>query len=277
MAHHSGGINLKNPAELQRAFDWLNWILSDLLEAPFRSSNLTYLEIGLTIALDPVMVLALHRHARHPLIRRETELYYNSSRKKGRSGARSPHRLESLNTVRLHGKNLTIVIYNKRAEVLGKKHAILHTPTLGTRVEVQMKGADYIQQWISRLTGRDLGTGDRLRSLSFDDVYRTFRSIILGFQPESKPTGRPNLATLLALCETNGLLHPSGLSMMEWYRQSVGPRTYQRMRQQVFREMFETSGFSWADVLPEDRLPDLVDVDEQGRETIIRDPWRLTP
>lgn len=264
--HGCSGIHIKNPSELGQAIAKLDAILDEILAERYPYSEFTYLELGLTIRANPDRLLAAHRHARHPLIRRETQQYSNRRR-------RAPHLFDSLNTVRLHGKNTTIQLYNKRAEVMGLRHRFVREPSLGTRVEVQLRGKPHIANQRAALGITDGSVG--LRSLSMEGAYRFFRSIVIGLEPDRIPVDEPSMTTLLALCEQHNVRHPSGVSVMEWYRTTVKPITYQRKRQEVASASFRHEGWSWAALLPEDHLPEIVDVDAEGRETLDRTCYRL--
>jgi hypothetical protein len=262
------GIQLKSPADLHRARAAFATIIQTLMP---RTANpdieLNRLDLVLNLHLDPRMVLALHQFARHPRIRRETKLYYNEH--PGSPSKSPPHQCNSLSTVVFDGKQIRIVMYDKPKEVCGRKGKWPDRSS-SVRVEIQLKEKKSI--------AKVLGFSDResvtLHELCFERCYRVYRELLLEFEQVAKmPDFGPKTATFLAILqqfpETWGAL--GGVEPLAWYRASKGisEKSFRDVSSKVRKHRLQLHEFRWADHLPEDRLPDVVDVDADGNETLV--------
>ncbi len=262
------GIQLKSPADLHRARAAFDTVIQTLMpRTAYPDIELNRLDLVLNLHLDPRMVLALHQFARHPRIRRETRLYYNEH--PGSPSKSPPHQCTSLSTVVFDGKRIRIVMYDKPKEVLGRQGK-WPDRSISVRVEIQMKEREPI--------AKVLGYSDResvtLHELCFERCYRVYRELLLEFEEVAKmPDFNPNTATFLAILqqfpETWGAL--GGIEPLAWYRATSGvtEKHYREVRSKVRKHRLQLHEFRWADHLPEDRLPDVVDVDADGNETVI--------
>jgi len=273
--HGSNGKPIRTPEELGHA---LHGFLAQVHfvnpSARLEDLAIKRIDLALNLPLDPRSVLLVHRYAKHPMINLETEHYYNSPPEKRRG--KRPHRLSDLNTVRLHGTRTTIQIYDKVREVLGGKPGAWPEHSLSTRVEIQLRGAKHI--------ATQLGFRDRsfitLDELNFRDCYLAFRRILMGFDGNgAAPKFKPNNATFLAILER----HPEtwealgGVSPLDWWAETTRPskRRLREVRKEVGKVMLTLEPFRWADHLPMDWLPDIVEVGEDGSERVISSPWNF--
>lgn len=230
------------------------------------------LDLVLNLPLDPRKVLALHRYAKHPRIDLETEQYFNTPPKK--RWGKKPHRLSELNTVRLHGTRTTIQLYDKVRQILEIKSGDWPEHSLCTRVEIQLRGAKHV--------AKVLGFPDReyirFDELDFPMCYFAYRRILMEFDGNGGvPKFKPKTVSFLAILERHPETWDSlgGMSPLEWWRLTTNPapRTLREVRRDVGKMMLALEPFRWADHLPEDRLPNLVEVEEDGSEHIIPSPW----
>lgn len=274
LLYGSNGHQIKMPSELERAsWAFLNHLSFLTKQARPEDLRITGMDIAINLQLDPREVLPLHRNVKHPMIDRETEEYYNTP-PEDRWG-RPPHVLNTLNTVRFHGSRTTIQIYDKVREVLGKKSGTWPEQSQCTRVEIQLSGAKHIAKQLG-FEGRDyLSVND----LNLPSCYLCLRRILMGFDDNgATPDFEPNLVSFLAILEQ----HPEtwktiGLRPIDWWKHSNNPKPkrFREVRKQVGKLQLKLEQFRWADHLPGDRLPDIVDIDEDGREIPISSPWNF--
>ena len=265
------GIQLKSPDDLHRAIAAFDTYIQTLMPQTSKPDiELTRLDVVLNLHLDPRLMLAIHRHARHPRIRRETMCYYNDH--PSCASKDSPYQLNTLNTVVFNGTRIRISLYDKVRETLKMKG---EWPEFSccTRVEIQIKGAKTIAKLLG-FTSRDSVT---LRELEFDRCYRAFRSLMIEFENVGKmPAFKPNNASFLAMLRLCGdaprLL--GGVDPLDWYRvkKKITDKQFGELRRNVRKLQLPLHGFRWADVLPKDRLPDIVDVDAEGNERLVKCP-----
>lgn len=269
------GVHLKAPRELREALNRMLQILFPI--APrLRLDHLrvTRLDLALNLPFDPRMTLALHRHATHPRIRRETEEYRNPAPGTGNNHL---HDISQLNTVRLNGKQTTIQLYDKLAEMRAKRRNIESIESSRSiRVEIQLRGRGHIADLFNITDEKWM----RMDQLKFGDAYRVFRQLILQFDNVgSEPQFKATLPALLAILDlfpgANGFL--GGLDPLEWYRVSnaVSDRQFRAMRRDVFAFQRRFRRFRWADHLPADRLPDIVDICPDGTQALVPSPCRV--
>lgn len=280
LIHGNNAIQLREEADLSAAMQAVRVVLAPMIH-PFLLPHwpLTRLDLALTLRLDPRPALASHRLLRHPLIRKETECWSNedgdSAPGRSKSGRRSfqpPHVLSDLNTVRYKGTNTVIVLYDKSSEMKSRKEGIQVDHDCGLRVEVQLKTAKHI----ARFLGSEGATKVRFDELSVEKCYRVFREIMIQFDPVNPfPCFKPKIESLLAILERHPETWASigNVCPLDWYRASkrVTDRQFKEMRRKVAKFNPTFSGFRWADFLPEDRLPDLVDIDNDGQACVIQD------
>jgi len=273
LLYGSNGKLIKTPDELESArHAFLAQVRVLKPAANMDDLKIDRLDLVLNLPLDPRVVLPLHRFAKHPMINRETELYFNTPPKKRRG--KPPHRMSELNTVRFHGSRTTIQLYDKVREMLGGKSGDWPEHSLCTRVEIQLRGAKHI--------AKELGFPNReyikLDQLDFQDCYLAYRRILMEFDGNGAvPVSKPNNISFLAILERHPETWDSlgGMSPLEWWRLTTNPaaRTFREVRRDVGKVMLELEHFRWADHLPEDRLPDLIEVGEDGSERMISSPW----
>lgn len=267
------GKQLKNSFDLHRtraACDTIIQTLHPRARTLRPLMKLTRLDLALNLPLNPRYILAIHQHARHPRIRRETELYYNDPPNGAAGGI--PYQRNSLNTVVFNGAKTRISLYDKARKEIGFSR---EWPDFSKciRVEIQLK----TQKHIAKLFGREEQGFVTLEELCFEQCYRVFRMIMMEFEKVAKmPAFKPNMATLLAILqhypETWEAL--GGVEPLQWYRTTKGitDKQFGDTRRKIRKLHLQLHNFRWAEVLPEDKLPDIVDVDENGIETLIPSP-----
>jgi len=272
MGHLTNGINLKGPEDLETVRCALMSRLKEIAGINYAEPpglTLTRLDLALNLKMPPGLVLALHRHARHPLIRREAKAYYDEH----------SDSMRAVKSIVLPGTNTRICLYDKKDEIYkrGRRGPAYHSEA--TRVEIQLKKAKHIARQMPWINRRVLDLSD----LRYDDGYRAFRNIMIQFPAgPSIQQKKPDLITALALLDAFGPQPEMGdMSALDWYRVHHGARSYQRARRKagmVQRGLLSKTlvPFTWANALPADRLPDLVDVDHDGEETVIPSPHVLS-
>lgn len=273
LLYGSNGKLIKTPEELEiarHAFLAKVRVLNP--NANMDDLKIDRLDLVFNLPCDPREVLALHRLLKHLMINLETELYFNTPPEK--RWGKPPHRMSELNTVRLHGTRTTIQLYDKVREILGGKSGDWPEHSLCTRVEIQLRGAKHI--------AKQLGYRDRdyirFDELDFRTCYLAFRRILMEFDGNGGvPSFKPDLVSTLAILER----HPEtwdllgGMSPLDWWRHTTSPswKRFREVRKNVGKMTLELEQFRWADVLPPDRLPDLVEVGEDGSENVVPSPW----
>jgi hypothetical protein len=267
------GIQLKTQEDLSAA---ISILLPKLQIFPrrrieARDFTIARLDLVLNLRLAPKFLLPIHRHARHKGVRRATREFYNQGPGK-RTPCKVPHEESSLNTVVFDGSKLRISLYNKKAEVYGGKRKAASAPdAISTRVEVQLKD----KKLMAGLLGFPRRKEMRLSALTFEACYRAFRGVMLDFHDSGRmPLGKPSITRLMALLATHPYPHPrlGGIDPLDWYRHSHSEKSYNRMRVEVSKQVLDYGSLHWANYLPEDRLPDVVDVDAEGNEVIVFSP-----
>lgn len=279
LIHGSNGIQLREDADLAAARQALRMVLAPMIP-PMQAQSwpLTRLDVALTLRLDPRDVLARHRLLRHKLIRKETECWYNENgdsdsgrSKPGRRAFSPPHVLSDLNTVRLKGTNSVICLYDKATELKSRNAGIQVDHDCGLRVEIQLKTAKHI----ARFLGSEGATQVLFDELTVAKCYHVFRETMIQFDPVNQlPSFKPNIESLLAILEAHPVTWSSlgNVNPLDWYRTSKGitARQFKELRRKVAKFTPTFCDFRWADFLPEDRLPDLVDIDKEGQACIIQ-------
>lgn len=228
------------------------------------------LDLALTLHASPLL-LDLHRHAVHPMVRREKELFYNHGK-----SVRTEEPMSSLRTVRFGGVNTTIQLYDKLHQIHHKRGVAHDERAHAVRVEVQLKGAEHIAKAFG-FKNRGFIT---LADLNLKACYGVYRNILLRFENVAKvPSFEPDTASFLAILEhcPDTWRFLGGLEPLDWYRQAKGlsDKHFRALRREVSLLQLGLAQFRWADLLPEHRLPDLVDIDGDGVATIIPSPARF--
>lgn len=269
LGHLGNGINLKGPEDLETVRCAILARLKEIAGITYDrppSLTLTRLDLALNLSMPPGTVLALHRHARHPMIRRETNAYHNESSDSRRD----------VNSIVLPGTRTRISLYDKKTEIYRRGRRGSSHDSKALRVEIQLKKTAHIAKQMPQVNRSFIDFTD----LRFDLGYLAFRNIMLQF-----PTGfsiqqeKPNLVTALALLENYGPLPELGnMSALDWYKIHHCSRSYQRLRHELGKIQRGTLSktlvpFRWGDHLPQDRLPDLVDVNHDGEETVVPSPY----
>lgn len=228
-----------------------------------RKFTFTRIDLALTLDLNPRRVLPLHRNARHRRIRRDTECYYNDRPGVARKG-KVPYRMDTLNTVVFNGSYMRISLYDKVFEVCKHLTEVPDFPT-GLRVEVQLKQA----KRIAAAFGKRPGVSVSLADLSLAKCYSVYRDILGQFEiPQGNRPAKLDLSSSLAILER----HPEcwgdlgGMRPLDAYRlfNGVGDEQFRRMRRDVSAVEFWLDDFQWSNVLPVDRLPEMVDIGKGG-------------
>lgn len=265
----TNGIQLKTDDDVHRARAALlhdaRYFIKKLGEEDLKICRL---DLALTLHTDPIL-LDLHRHATHPLVRREKELYHNIGKP-----VRTEEPMSSLRTVRFRGVNTIIHFYDKLAEACQKDGKMPGEQSHAVRIEIQLKGAKHI--------AKQFGWKERefitLADLELETCYQVYRSILLRFEKIAKiPKFKPSMASFVAILENYPMTwsHLGGMEPLDWIRRSkeLSDKRYRELRRDVSRLRLDLASFHWADLLPEHRLPDLVDIDGNGFATIIPSPW----
>lgn len=272
LGHLGNGINLKGPDDLEAVKAAVRWHLLQIARfdciTPIELT-LTRLDLTLNLHLPPSKVLGLHRHTRHPMIRKETKSYESDK----------SDCMTSLNSLIWPGSRTVISMYDKKEQIYKRGRRGSSFSSIATRVEIQLNKSRHIAKQMPWTNCLELDLND----LKFDDGYEAFRNILTKFpQGSALQTTKPNLTVCLALLDRFGPLEElGGMDATSWYRAHHSTRAYQRMRKEIGTVQSGTLGsslvpFSWADYLPHDRLPDVVDVDHDGEETVILSPYRLS-
>ncbi len=253
--------------ESDMAFRWEN--MYDILDtlAPRmrdRALTITRVDLALTMHLDPRRILALHRNARHPMIRRETELYYNDRPGRQRRG-QVPYHMDTLNSVVFNGTETRITLYDKVAQVC-KHRSEVPEPRTGLRVEVQLKHA----KRIGRAFGKQKGATITVADLTLANCYSVYRDILTRFDSIGGMTvTNYNLAVFLAIAERNPGCWADfgGMRPLEAYRltNKLSDERYRQLRRDVNQVAFQHEDFRWSEVLPVDCLPETTDIGECGQ------------
>lgn len=270
LPHNGFQIHCTNQFEGARS-TLLQWVRHFAYRAEPEIIAIKRIDLALNLALPPRIILALHRNARHPRIRRETQAYFNLSPEDRK--VKPSHRFEDLNTIRWQGTTKVITLYDKWREISAKRRPANspEDPSLESlRVEIQLRG----HKRIAAAFGVDDGTRLTLDRLDFAHCYRVFRELLLEFDHLGQNTAmKPTTAGFLAILES----HPEtwsilgGVPPFEWYcaEKSLSNKRLKQLRRDVAAVSRTLTPFHWADHLPEDQLPALVDIDDTGRCSLI--------
>lgn len=267
--HGTNGIQLKSQDDVDRAVAALlhdaRYFVFGLIEEDLGVSRL---DLALTLHTSPIL-LDLHRHAVHPMVRREKELYNNHGK-----SVRTEEPMSALRTVRFGGVNTVISLYDKLHQVHQARGVAHDERADAVRVEVQLKGVKHIAKQFGFKRRGFISLAD----LNLESCYRTYRDILLRFEKVAKaPAFAPDTASFLAILEQcpETWRHLGGLEPLDWYRQRKGlsDKHFRALRREVSQLRLELESLHWADLLPEHRLPDLVDIDGNGAATFIPSPW----
>ncbi|MAS93071.1 MAG: hypothetical protein CMO55_07725 [Verrucomicrobiales bacterium] len=269
------GIQIKTPEELVVAkaslLQTVRWFRHDLLE---KDLPLGRLDLAATLAQNPRVILPVHRHARHPRIRRETQSYYNLPPEEKEKHKVAPHVMSELNTVRFHGTYTTISIYDKVREALRKIRKPWPKEIDCVRVEIQLHRLKKIAEAFGMKHRKFL----TLEDLDFELCYRGFRSLLCQFQETATLSDFDHkIESYIAILENHPetWYHFGNLSPLDHYRITKNPAEsyFKGFRRRVGGLQMQFLPFQWSEILPEDRLPELVDVTLDGREIHIPSPW----
>lgn len=272
IGHLNNGINLKGPADLQSVKAAVLHRLGEIARVDYVKLPeliLTRLDLTLNLYYRPEVLLALHRHARHPMIRKETKGYESDK----------SDIMTSINSLIWPGSRTVISMYDKKEQIYKRGRRGSSFQSEATRVEIQLsKDSKHIAKQMPWVNRHVLDLAD----LTFDDGYRAFRNILMKF-PRGMALQQEKLLLVkaLALLDQFGPLEDlGGMSALDHYAATHGTRSYQRVRREVGKVQSgmlrkSLTPFSWESALPADRLPDVVDVDHDGEETVIPSPHRL--
>lgn len=253
-------------SEEDMRFRWDNFYsILDTLAPRMRDRTLkiTRLDIALTMDLDPRRVLALHRNARHPRVRRETERYYNDRPGQKRSG-QVPYGMDDLNSVVFNGDATRITLYDKPAQVCKHRTEVPESHT-GLRAEVQLKGAPHIVEVFGKRKGESIAVAD----LTLAKCYRVYRDILTQFDSVGgMAVTKYDTAAFLAILERHPAIWADmgGMQPLEAYRvtNKISDERFRQLRREVRKVAFHLESFRWADALPVDWLPATADIQEGG-------------
>lgn len=159
----SNGILIKTPEQLAAAQCSVLREAQGLLD-PFQASDLkvTRIDLALNLCYAPSMLMLLHRHARHPSVRRPTRDYYSSQG----------------STLWGRGDECQFKFYDKEAEVAKHSGRKPVGESQSTRVEVSLRR----RQLLNRLCVPD---PLRFDQLEFWSLYRCWRTFLCEFESVS--------------------------------------------------------------------------------------------
>lgn len=258
--HGFNGIQLK-PGEAEKALKILDGRLEAISSPARQSMDIFRLDLCLNLSADPVVVLAAHRNAKHPGIRNHAQAYRNPLR----------YQVDELNTIRFAGRGINIILYNKAAKLRADSHSSKPVADRFLRVEVQFMKRKAVRTLLG--VPKSLSTG----MVDYQQAYRLFRSLMCGFRAETGGQPEFSLKALLALAENEDMRTPSGLTALEWYRQSVQPETFRKTQAECQRLQFTLAKFDWAERLPEHGPPETIDLYADGRTVLVPPPFWLPP
>jgi len=249
----SNGVQLKSDADLVQAFSRVHAILDQITDEPLIDENLIRLDVAINIhhPQPERLVLAL-RDARHPWIRSATEKYATGS-------------------IRFPGTKVVFSAYWKlRAKRSGERRRAWCTPDV-LRVELQLKDADKINRFLGHEAPKLPDFPTRA------DLYRGFCSFMTRF-PRRKQPGNPcDMPGLLALCQAHDVRTAGGQSVMDWHRQSVSASGHQKMCKKVAAITLDFLEIDWAQIFPNDRIPQTMDVFPDGRTAVVAEQFLVPP
>jgi hypothetical protein len=222
---HNGRL-IPNQAELDAAVGLLQAKTEEIANPPRCSYYLTRVDLVWQFRCDPAAFILAHRHARHARLRCD------------------PTRYES-RSMALEGSEMRISFYDKVLERFKRNGDVL-------RVEVQLRG-DRLKE--------ELGNGARVTRLVFADCYAAFRRIMLGFcLPPIERGGK--IAQLLAMGERAGW-QSDGIPAFDLYTGGMSGRHVRRLQKQMAAWRPMVFQIDWAQILPVDGPPAVVDVEER--------------
>ena len=249
--HGFNGVQLKSDAEIQQAFMDVESILNQISSPSLLSEPFRRLDIAMNLSHpEPDRLLLALRIAGHPWIRSATERYAHGC-------------------IRFPGSETVFQAYWKRRPWRdGYKHRGWNTPGV-LRIEIQLKTGDKIAEFLD--VHEPAVVDLPIRTV----LYQRFRDFMLKF-PSSEQVSSPcTMAALLALCESQDVRLPGGMTVMDWHRRDVSPSGYSKMRKQVAEHTTQFLSIDWAEILPADRIPETVDVHLDGTTTLV--PATLIP
>jgi hypothetical protein len=175
--------------------------------------------------VDIQLFIQAHRNSRHSRIRSDPFLYEKRS-------------------LIFKGSEVKIRMYDKLREMFKNKR---NGNVL--RVEVELHG-DRLKE--------ELGGGEQVTSLNFDQCYQAFRHVMIGFEPPPVPNAG-GIAEVLATGMREGWT-AGGVPFFEWYTRNMSVRNISRLRRQIEALRPTFYQIDWSKLLPADGPPPPVEV-----------------
>ena len=185
--------------------------------------HFTRVDFAWQFEVDVALFIQAHRNSRNSRIRSDPYLYEKRS-------------------LIFRGAEVKIRLYDKSAEMFKRDGNIL-------RVEVELHGG--------RLR-EELGGGNPVTSLNFDQCYQAFRRVMLGFQLSPIPR-KGGIAEFLAAGMREGWT-AGGVPCFELYTQGMSSKNTSRLRRQIEALRPAFYQINWAELLPADGPPPPVEI-----------------
>lgn len=243
--HGSNGIQIKTEKEYHDALSKATALIQRVSATGMQFGEFTRVDYAYNVPCNPYELSSVLRAANHPMIRTDKVRYRN-------------------NGFQLIGKVFTISGYSKshhrttKAGVPRNRH--FGPEEHHFRLEVQAKTASAVR----RLYGGPDATP--VRELNFNQAWKEYRDFLLKLEQQRIPASKCCLLSLVALCEQNGVRHPSGVSALDWWCKGKCPETIRKGIREMARMTLGEKLLPLQDFLPPDPPTKFVDVLGDGTE-----------
>lgn len=263
--HGTNGICLKYD-ELGLACDRVDRLLSEISLEEERTWELLRWDFAIQIRCDVPRTIALYRQAKHREIRRSSTMYFKEDTRQ-------------LNSIQWCGKDVSISLYDKGAELNSKSKGTRFPKGEVLRLEVSLKNKAAIKKKIPASPSAEVRKLFPNQPVQFHlpgyfVAWRIFREVICQLDPPpTESIGQFSLLGLIAECERADLMLSNGMTALEWYGRHRDPDTLRKTCKKV--EGLKRSEIGWRldRALPLNAPPELVDLHLDGRMEIVPSPF----
>lgn len=228
--HGDNGNLIKSQTEVDEALNAVKGCFDGFAITTNGIVSFLRVDIGLHFQCNPVEIIRAHRHCRYPRTRRPRTDFGEHSAAWAYDGRR-------------------IIMYDKGREMTRRYMQNEGLASGLLRVEIQLSKGPL---------KRALGYDNYPTELDFVRCYHAFREMMLNFAPAMEIAAPTNIYSAIATLEQSGMV-VGGQTPLEMMTSGMEPRTAREWRRRVSQSAVQMVGFDWAQILPEDGPPELID------------------
>ena len=224
LLHGTNGMLLRDQLEIDLALQKLDLLLDEVGDPLDNTRSFTRLDLVWQFRGDPGLFINAHRNCRHKNIRAEPLCYERGS-------------------LTWAGSQIRIRFYDKLRQMTKKPGDVI-------RVEVQLRGS---------LLRERFGSGSPLMDLDFDECYKVYRQVLLGFCPS--PVAKVSkFAHLLATGMREGW-NSNGIGIFDLHTQHLSDKQRRRLQKEIAILRADAFQVDWSELLPQDGRPEPVEIE----------------